>query len=96
MPLQSEPYRNLLGFITSLQYTDFSTISCEAVVELLREAGIDFAREGFMLDIFPYTTPGLGIDFEVVQLTGHHNKISLIFNELEVLQELKMTTHLSE
>lgn len=92
MPHQSPHYRNLLGFISSLQYTDFGTVGHESIVGLLREAGVDFTQEVFILDIFPYTTPGLGIDFEVVQTTGHRNKIWLTFSEDEVLQEFKMKT----
>ena len=92
MPYQNPHYQNLLGFITSLQYTDFSTIRYEDIVCLLQGAGVKYAEESYILDIHPYTTPGLDIIFEVVQTTGHRNKISLTVNEQSVLLEFKMKT----
>lgn len=73
----SQGYRILLAFIGSLNYTDFGTISLTLVKELLQEAEIDFEQDAYIVDIPPYTTPGIDLCFELAQETGHRNEVRL-------------------
>jgi hypothetical protein len=88
-------YRNLLAFISSLSYTDFSTVSCSLIRELLQEATIAFKQEVYMVDAPPYTTPAIELCFRIAQETGHHNEIRLTFSAQEQLQEFHLRTWLA-
>lgn len=90
----SQGYRTLLAFIGSLSYTDFSTVSYALVVELLQEAEIAFEQDAYILDVPPYTTPGMDLCFELLQETGHRNAVRLTFTEQEGLSEFHLRTSL--
>jgi hypothetical protein len=66
-------YRNLLAFIISLNYTDFSTITSDEVEALLREAEITYVTESYIMDRYPYIECALCLACELVQETGHRN-----------------------
>jgi hypothetical protein len=90
----SQPYRTLLGFLTSLCYTDFSTVTYADIIELLQEAGVTYTTEGMMLDKYPYTTVVLQIAFELIQETGHRNEVYLTVMPEGSLVDLRMKTSL--
>jgi hypothetical protein len=92
MASTSPAYRTLLNFMSSLSYTDFSTLSYSLFEELLQAAEVDFEQNVYMLDVPPYTTPAIELCFEVSQQTGHRNKIRLTFTEQGELSELHLYT----
>jgi len=61
MPSRYPHYQTLLGFITSLQYPDFSTVTAAGISFILQEADGDFVVGSYLLDVFPYTWPGINL-----------------------------------
>lgn len=84
----------MLAFIGSLSYTNFSTVSYSLVKELLQEAEIAFEQDAYIVDVPPYTTPGIDLCFELTQETGHLNAVRLTFTEKEKLSEFHLRTSL--
>ena len=94
MPHFTQSYRNLLAFIGSMSYTDFSTVHYSVVLGLLQEAGVVSEQEVYMVDVPPYTTPAIDLRFELRQETGHRNSIRLTFTAQEQLTEFHLRTSL--
>jgi hypothetical protein len=92
MPHFTQSYRNLLAFIGSMSYTDFSTVQYSVVVGLLQEAGVVSEQEVYMVDVPPYTTPAIDLRFELSQETGY--RIRLTFTAQEQLTEFHLRTSL--
>lgn len=88
----SPAYRQLLAFLGSLSYTDFSTIRYSLIQGLLQEASVTSTQVVYMLDIPPYTTPAIDLCFQVVQATGHVNEIRLTFTAQEQLTDFHLRT----
>lgn len=91
---QTPAYRTLLAFISSLTYTDFSTVQYADIKALLQQAGVPFETEGFIVEVFPYTTAGQGITCELVQETGHRNRTYFAFDEYNLLTDFHLRTSL--
>lgn len=91
---QTPAYRTLLAFVGSLTYTDFSTVQYAAIEALLQQTGVPFETEGFMVDVFPYTTPGEGITCELTQETGHRNRVYFTFDDQRLLTDFHLRTSL--
>jgi hypothetical protein len=94
MPHFTQSYRNLLAFIGSMSYMDFSTVYYSVVLGLLQEAGVVSEQEVYMVDVPPYTTPAIDLRFELSQETGHRNSIRLTFTAQEQLAEFHLRTSL--
>jgi hypothetical protein len=91
---QTPAYRTLLAFIGSLTYTDFSTVRYADIKALLQQAGVPFETEGFIVDVFPYTTSGEGITCELMQETGHRNRVYFTFDDQSLLTDFHLRTSL--
>jgi hypothetical protein len=91
---QRPAYRNLLAFIISLTYTDFSSITSDEVEVLLREAKVSYATEPYIMDKYPYTEYALCLECELVQETGHRNTVSFSFDENQRLLTFQLRTFL--
>lgn len=86
-------YRDLLAFIGSLIYTDFTTLPIEYLVDLLEQAQVPFVRGSYVVDLPErQQTYGQELDFTLVQPSGHHNKIHLDFNGEAHLTDFHLQT----
>jgi hypothetical protein len=89
----TQSYRDLLDFMVSLSYTDFSTLTIEYIIDLLEQARVPFIRGSYVVDLPErQQTYGQELDFTLVQPSGHHNKIHLDFNYEAQLTDFHLQT----
>ncbi|GAA4042092.1 hypothetical protein GCM10022409_30130 [Hymenobacter glaciei] len=84
----------MLALIASLSHTDFNLIDIEDFSELLKQAAVPSERGSFVISL-PNKQQDYGqeINFELVQQSGHRNKIHMEFNNSGKLTDFHLQTH---